>query len=826
MEFSETTEADTARPEQEIIFKPNPGPQTEFLAATELEVLYGGAAGGGKVVSEQQSILTPSGWKSCPDLQVGDEICDPHGDVQTIQHLFAWEALPKWEVELDDGTIFDTAQEHLWKYWIAGEGEVRAKVASTRQMELDSESSGRKAVIPTITTLFLQSQTVQLDPYTLGAWLGDGCITTESPTYSTHDDDAEFFREHLDHPEDDFIRMSKGFRLRGPSRNEFTQALKNYGLMGTNSNSKFVPQEYLWNTEDVRLAILQGLMDTDGHRDAARARAEYATVSPRLAEGVRHLAQSLGYRVSTYTKIGSYLNDLGERVRCQKVYRLYITGRDVDEIFRMPRKKTGVVGKQLGRRVVDIRKTAETFRGRCITVSNPDGLYVTDDFIVTHNSYALIADPVRYFSNSDFNGLLLRRTNDELKQLISDSKRLYPRVIPGAKFLEREKFWTFPSGATFWMSFLDRDDDKERYQGAAYQWIGVDELGQWPSPEPWDYLRSRLRSASGLPLSMRGSANPGGAGQSWLKKMFIDPAPWNTPFDATDIETREVLRYPESVVRSGIRTPHPKAGQPMHKRRFIPASLYDNPYLSDDGVYEQNLLSLPEHLRKQLLEGDWNAAVGQAFPEFNRRIHTCDPFDIPRDWVKFRACDYGYGSFSGILWFAVAPSGQVFVYREMYVSKVTARDLMIMILEAEAGEKIRYGMLDSSLWHTRGEASGESLHDQMNVYGSRWKKADRSRGARVAGKNQIHHYMQSDEILEEPKLIIFNHCTNLIAQLPSIPLNKKNPEDVDTNSEDHLYDALRYGLMSRPGRFARTIDFYDDFEYTPQFKPADKTFGY
>jgi hypothetical protein len=314
---------------------------------------------------------------------------------------------------------------------------------------------------------------------------------------------------------------------------------------------------------------------------------------------------------------------------------------------------------------------------------------------------------------------------------------------------------------------------------------------------------------------MRATTNPGGRGHAWVKKMFIDPAPYDSTFEATDSETGEVLRYPAG---------HSKAGKSLFKRRFIPARLSDNPYLAEAGDYEAMLLSLPEQQRRQLLEGDWDIKEGAAFTEFDRSVHVIEPFDIPSNWVKFRACDYGYGSKSGVVWFAISPSEQLIVYRELYVSKVLATDLADMILEAEAGDgNIKYGVLDSSLWHKRGD-TGPSLAEQMVNRGCRWRPSDRSRGSRVAGKNEIHRRLQIDEFTEEPRLVFFSNCTNIVAQLPSIPLDKKNPEDIDTNSEDHLYDAMRYGIMSRP-RFSL-------FDYDPNGGPrnsmpvADSTFGY
>jgi hypothetical protein len=431
-------------------------------------------------------------------------------------------------------------------------------------------------------------------------------------------------------------------------------------------------------------------------------------------------------------------------------------------------------------------------------------------------SYAMLADPLRFMGHPNFSGLLLRHTNEELRELVWKSQEMYPKIWPGIKWSERKMQWTAPSGARLWFSYLDRDEDVMRYQGQAFSWIGFDELTQWHSPFAWDYMRSRLRStASDLPIYMRATTNPGGPGHQWVKKMFIDPAPAGKAFHATEIESGKTLSYPAG---------HKRAGEPLFKRRFIPAMLTDNPYLYDQGDYEAMLLSLPEHQRKQLLEGNWDVAEGAAFPEFDRSIHTIDPFNLPNNWVKFRACDYGYGSYSAVVWFACTPDEQLIVYRELYVSKVLATDLADMVLELEADDgNIKYGVLDSSCWHKRGDI-GPSLAEQMIQRGCRWRPSDRSAGSRKAGKNELHRRLQIDEFSEDPRMVIFDTCTNLIAQLPSLPLDKKNPEDVDTKAEDHLYDALRYGIMSRP-RFS-IWDFDPSNSPTSQFVPSDSTFGY
>tara|TARA_Y100000022_G_scaffold101214_1_gene87400 strand:- start:3779 stop:5653 length:1875 start_codon:yes stop_codon:yes gene_type:complete len=432
-------------------------------------------------------------------------------------------------------------------------------------------------------------------------------------------------------------------------------------------------------------------------------------------------------------------------------------------------------------------------------------------------SYALLADPMRYFNNSNFSGLILRRTNDELRELIWKSQELYPKIYPEAKWQEKKSQWVFPSGGKLWMTYLERDEDVLRYQGLSFSYIAFDELTQYATPFAWNYMRSRLRSTDPtLPLFQRATTNPGGRGHGWVKKMFVDPAPGNIKFAATDIDTGNTLTFPEG---------HEKEGQPLFYRRFIPATLKDNPYLMKDGQYEANLLALPEMQRRQLLEGDWAVADGAAFPEFKQSVHVCEPFDIPPDWRRFRSCDYGYSSYSAVHWFAIDPSYEtLYVYRELYLSKHTGKDLAQAVLEAEQGESIQYGILDSSCWHNRGQI-GPSIAEEMISIGCRWRPSDRSAGARVAGKNRFHEVLKVDPVTETAGIIFFNTCRQIIADLPVIPSDPKGSDDIDPrHASDHTYDSVRYGIMSRPKAFSP----FDMGQGVPiqRYTPSDTRFGY
>ena len=427
-------------------------------------------------------------------------------------------------------------------------------------------------------------------------------------------------------------------------------------------------------------------------------------------------------------------------------------------------------------------------------------------------SYAMLVDLLRYADNPNHKALLLRRTLAELTELIEQSRKLYPRAFNGAVFRESKSTWMFPSGATAMFSYVDKDHDVTRYQGQAFTWIGVDELGHYPTPYVWTYLRSRLRTTDpSIETYMRASANPGGQGGWWIKKMFIDPEPPNTPFWAIDTETGRTLY-------------NPRTRQPLFQRKFIPARLTDNPYLAESGEYESMLLSLPEVERRRLLEGDWDVAEGAAFYEFDRSVHVVEPFEVPFSWPRVRAMDYGYSSPSCVLWGAVDWDGTIWIYRELYEKGHTGESLASLILALEYDDPpMTQNVLDGACWSNHG--TGPSIAETMIRNGARFVPADRNR---MAGKIELHRRLVEDKPLSSKGgngLRIFSTCTNLIRTLPTLPLSRTNSEDVDTKAEDHAYDALRYMCMTRQTGYA-TSSMFNSIKQQQSYQPSNEVFGY
>jgi len=419
-------------------------------------------------------------------------------------------------------------------------------------------------------------------------------------------------------------------------------------------------------------------------------------------------------------------------------------------------------------------------------------------------SYAMLVDPLRYCDKTHHRALLLRRTMPELRDLITHSQRLYGRAFPGAKWREQEKEWRFPSGAKIEFGYAENMTDALRYQGQSYTWIGIDELPQYPSPDIYNFLRSSLRSVDpNIPVFLRATGNPGNIGSQWVREMFVNPAEPNKTFNLE------------------ISTP---TGTKTITRRFIPAKLQDNPYLMQTDDYYAMLASLPEIQRKQFLDGDWDAFEDSAFPEFNKSIHVVDPFEIPKGWQRFRSADWGYSSPACVLWFAIDYDNNLWIYRELYTKKITADVFARKVLELEKGEYIRYGVLDASTWAKRGDI-GPSIAETMVQQGCRWRPSDRTPKSRISGKLEIHKRLKpSENEKKDPGLRIFSSCRNLIRTLPILPLDESNPEDINTHVEDHAYDALRYGCMSRPMHTSYAKRFNSPTR--PQFTPVDRIFGY
>ena len=364
--------------------------------------------------------------------------------------------------------------------------------------------------------------------------------------------------------------------------------------------------------------------------------------------------------------------------------------------------------------------------------------------------------------------LLLRRTLPELTENhVLPLKKELSGVV---QYHATQRAFLFPNGSRIKLGYCDREADVFQYQGQEYDVIGLEEATQFTETQ-MQFLTTCNRSVrSDFSPRMYYTCNPGGVGHAWVKRLFIDR------------DYRNSERAADYV--------------------FIPARVTDNPILlRTNPQYLETLENLPEHLRKAFLDGNWDVLEGQFFQEFNRDRHVVSPTRLPMEWKRFRAMDWGYNDPCCVLWFAVAPEGKLYVYRELYLRKTLSSEIAKRVKTLSEGERIAYTVASPDAWQQRGlkGAEGESIAEVFSRNGVPLLAAD---NARVPGWQRVREAL-ADAADGTPELLIFENCRNLIRTLPLLTYDAHDCEDVSDGCEDHAPEALRYGLMSRPRPAAR-----------------------
>ena len=409
-----------------------------------------------------------------------------------------------------------------------------------------------------------------------------------------------------------------------------------------------------------------------------------------------------------------------------------------------------------------------------------------------------IAEALRQVHIPHYRGLILRKTYPQLSEIIDRSREIYKSAYPKAKYNEQKHCWTFPSGAKIYFGSLHHTKDRLNYQGKQYDFIDFDELTQFTWDE-YNYLLSRNRPGGpGTRCYMRAQANPGGIGHGWVKERFINPAkPMTTIWENTKIT------YPD--------------GRTVTKKRsrvFVPSRVFDNKILMEnDPDYVARLAAMPEAERKALLYGDWDSFSGQVFTEWRdnpdeydmrRNTHVINPFRVPDSWKIYRGFDFGYAKPFSVGWYAIDHDGRMYRIRELYGCTGTPNEgvrwepseIARKIYEIEKtdpnlkGKKIR-GIADPSIFD---KSRGESIAEMMERERVYFEKGDNTR---LAGKMQMHNRFAFDEN-GIPMLYVFNTCRHFIRTVPALVYDTVHVEDVDSTTEDHIYDECRYVCMEHP----------------------------
>ncbi|MCL4268626.1 MAG: hypothetical protein KJZ72_03740 [Anaerolineales bacterium] len=356
-----------------------------------------GEMGAGKASKITAKVYTPTGYKLMGDIQVGDMVINPNGGYANVIGVFPQGVTDIYRVTFSDGSYTECTAEHLWKVysplrkWKGKPSYVKPLYQLMDEPLAHSNSGNYQVFIPMVKPVEFQKKSLPIHPYLLGVLLGDGGLSTKSISLTSADDEIlDYVRECLPHPvqlrpngNKYSWRLTVGHIGTG---NPLLDCIRDLGLMGHKSYEKFIPNDYLYSDSADRLALLQGLLDTDG-TVANSIAADYLTTSLELAKGVKEIVQSLGGTVSASFKHPIYTHN-GEKMNGRLGYRLYIKLPSDIMPFRLSRKANAYrpQGKyEPHRSIVKIEHVGRDF-AQCIMLDSENQLYVTDEYIVTHNT--------------------------------------------------------------------------------------------------------------------------------------------------------------------------------------------------------------------------------------------------------------------------------------------------------------------------------------------------------------------------------------------------------------------------------------------------------
>ena len=379
---------------------------------------------------------------------------------------------------------------------------------------------------------------------------------------------------------------------------------------------------------------------------------------------------------------------------------------------------------------------------------------------------------------------------------------LTPWVLGGfCEIVEDEiRFW---NGSKIYLCHCKDEKDRFKYLGAEIHVLLIDELTTF-TEVIYRFLRSRVRMAGiDLPPEYTGrfprilcSSNPGNIGHAWVRAAFIDP--------------REPMRTE--------RMPQSEGGM---TRQYIVAKLDDNPSI-DPNEYASKLEGLGNPaLVRAMLDGDWNVVAGAFFPEFSTEAHVVVPRSLPAYWHRYRSFDWGSARPFSVGWWAVSdgelsdfPRGALIRYREWYGAqkdasgatipnqglRLTVEEVADGIVERERedyyGNRAMSGVADPAIFAQNG---GPSMAERMAARRVYFRAADNTRvGQRGAagGWDQVRARLKGEE--GRPMIYVFDTCRDFIRTFPAAQHDESRPEDIDTDSEDHVLDDVRYACAARP----------------------------
>tara|TARA_Y100001973_G_C5202262_1_gene338758 strand:+ start:2314 stop:4014 length:1701 start_codon:yes stop_codon:yes gene_type:complete len=448
-------------------------------------------------------------------------------------------------------------------------------------------------------------------------------------------------------------------------------------------------------------------------------------------------------------------------------------------------------------------------------------------------------------------GVIFDREFKNLSDLVAQSTRFFLKFDDGAKWLSSATAykWVWPTGEELLFRHVKKFEDYDAFHGHEYPFIGWNELTKQPTAELYDKFMSVNRCSfvpekhtptvirdgqasydtiDGKPLppislEVFSTTNPNGPGHNWVKKRFIDNAK-NGEIVKNKVTYFDTLKGEEvEVVRTQV---------------AIFGSFFENPYL--DPVYRAGLIESCENnpnLHAAWIEGRWDVNSGGAINDlWNSSVHVIDRFPIPKEWKIDRTFDWGSTHpFATVFWAEAngeevkLPNGKTWcpqrgsliAIEEDYGSenantnkglKLSAKDVALRIVSKEAAlaseqwisRKVQPGPADNQIRNVN-ESDVDTIEFKMEQEGIKWTASDKSPGSRINGLQLMRDRLQASVLKQGPGIYFMRNCANCIELLPVLPRDAEKPDDVDTDAEDHLWDAVRYRVLKGSNKWATKI---------------------
>lgn len=408
--------------------KPENKEQSKALKNLESDIPYNfliGPAGTGKAQPLDAKIKIPGGWKLMGDIILGDIVSTPSGDKATVTGIFPQGSKDIYRVTFTDGRSTECCEDHLWEVYYPDNWGQKPKVLPLKEIKEKSQTLRRRFQVRLPDHEKNMDTHLPIDPYVLGCLLGDGGMTVTGRIVFTTADECIVNRlnesiegvfKHKNGSDYDYIYTHGGKGSgcrRGTFGAELRQHIFDFGLFGKKSHEKFIPDQYLYDTsKSQKIKLLQGLLDTDGYAAKKTNSLYFTSTSEVLCEQVQYLVRSIGgtAKISSKNKSYTYKN---QRKEGRLAFTVVIDYKEKTNLVTLERKKVCLKDNgqyiKTGRIGIDSIEYVGKTEAQCIMIDSEDHLYITDDFIVTHNTLFATVYAIKKFLDGTYKKIVITR---------------------------------------------------------------------------------------------------------------------------------------------------------------------------------------------------------------------------------------------------------------------------------------------------------------------------------------------------------------------------------------------------------------------------------